>query len=137
MEFIPDTLDFSLYLKETDAQMKVKEASDYIFFLKEKLRKKEKEHVVYLPWQRTKDSFAFRKGEVTLWSGQNGHGKSLMTGEIALSLVGQGEKVCVASFEMKPETTLHRMSRQWMGVNPNCRHRDGKESAVVVMRRAG
>ena len=42
-----------------------------------------------------------------------------MTGEIALSLVGQGEKVCVASFEMKPETTLQRMARQWMGLNPN------------------
>ena len=119
MQYIPDTIDFSLYLKETDAQTKVKSASDYVIFLKEKLRHKEKEPANYLPWQKTHDNFAFRKGEVTLWSGQNGHGKSLMTGEIALSLVGQGEKVCVASFEMKPETTLHRMVRQWMGLNPN------------------
>jgi len=119
MEFIPDTIDFSLYLKETDAQTKVKQASDYIFFLKERLRQREKEPVNYLPWPKTQDNFAFRKGEVTLWSGQNGHGKSLMTGEIALSLIGQGEKVCVASFEMKPETTLHRMARQWMGLNPH------------------
>jgi twinkle protein len=118
METIPDNIDFRLYLKETDAQTKVKEASDYIYFLKDKLRNKSKEHLTYLPWQKTRDNFAFRKGEVTLWSGQNGHGKSLMTGEIALSLVGQGEKVCMASFEMKPETTLQRMARQWMGVNP-------------------
>lgn len=119
MQTIPDTIDFRLYLKETDAQTKVKEASDYIHFLKGRLRQEEKEIVTYLPWSRTKDNFAFRKGEVTLWSGQNGHGKSLMTGEIALSLVGQGQKVCVASFEMKPETTLQRMARQWMGLNPH------------------
>lgn len=119
MEFIPDTIDFSLYLKETDAQTKVKQASDYVSVLKSRLRLKEKEKVALLPWPKTHDNFAFRKGEVTLWSGQNGHGKSLMTGEIALSLIGQGEKVCVASFEMKPETTLHRMARQWMGLNPH------------------
>ena len=119
MELIPDTIDFSLYLKETDAQTKVKEASDYINVLKTKLRHQKQEHKAFLPWTKTRDNFAFRKGEVTLWSGQNGHGKSLMTGEIALSLVGQGEKVCVASFEMKPETTLQRMARQWMGLNPN------------------
>jgi len=119
MELIPDTIDFSLYLKETDAQTKVKGASDYISVLKTKLRHQKQEHKAFLPWTKTRDNFAFRKGEVTLWSGQNGHGKSLMTGEIALSLVGQGEKVCVASFEMKPETTLQRMARQWMGLNPN------------------
>jgi twinkle protein len=119
VELIPDTIDFSLYLKETDAQTKVKEASDYISVLKTKLRHQKHEHKAFLPWTKTRDNFAFRKGEVTLWSGQNGHGKSLMTGEIALSLVGQGEKVCVASFEMKPETTLQRMARQWMGLNPN------------------
>lgn len=119
MNIIPDTIDFKLYLKETDAETKVKQASDYIYFIKDKLRNKRTEHLTYLPWQKTRDNFAFRKGEVTLWSGQNGHGKSLMTGEIALSLIGQGEKVCIASFEMKPETTLQRMARQWIGTNPN------------------
>lgn len=119
MNLIPDTIDFRLYMKETDAQTKVKQAADYIYVIKERLRHKKDEHLVYLPWQKTRDNFAFRKGEVTLWSGQNGHGKSLMTGEIGLSLVGQGEKICIASFEMKPETTLQRMARQWIGMNPH------------------
>lgn len=132
MEMIPDTIDFSLYLKETDAQTKVKEASDYIYFLKERLRRRDEEPVTYLPWPKTRDNFKFRKGEVTLWSGQNGHGKSLMTGEIALSLIGQEQKVCVASFEMKPETTLQRMARQWMGVNPYMPEFEGEEGIKAL-----
>lgn len=118
MNTLPDTIDFRLYMKETDAQARVKQASEAIKILKGKLRQTEKEHLNYLPWPKTKDNFAFRKGEVTLWSGQNGHGKSLMTGQIALSLAGQGEKICIASFEMKPEKTMHRASRQWIGMNP-------------------
>lgn len=132
MEMIPDTIDFRLYLKETDAQTKVKGASDYIYIIKERLRNKKNEHVDFLPWQKTKDNFAFRRGEVTLWAGQNGHGKSLMTGEIALSLLGQGAKVCVASFEMKPETTLQRMARQWIGMNPHSQEFD-EESGIQAL----
>jgi twinkle protein len=118
MQYIPDTIDFKLYLKETDAQVNVKHAADYIDLLKEDLRLTEREPVDHLPWPKTNDSFAFRKGEVTLWSGQNGHGKSLMIGEVALSLIGQGQKICIASFEMNPKRTLQRMARQWMGINP-------------------
>lgn len=118
MHQIPDNIDFRLYLKETDAKINVKHAADYIDLLKEDLRQKDKEPVEYLPWPKTHDSFAFRKGEVTLWSGQNGHGKSLMIGEVALSLIAQGQKVCIASFEMNPKRTLQRMARQWMGINP-------------------
>lgn len=113
-----DTIDFSVYIRETDDQTKVKKASDYIESIKQRLRTKKSQKVSYLPWPTTNDSFEFRKGEVTLWSGQNGHGKSLMTSQVALSLIGQGEKVCVASFEMKPATTLQRMARMWVGINP-------------------
>lgn len=114
----PDTIDFTKYLKETDNQTKVKKASEYIDYIKTRLRTKKDQKVSFLPWDHTKENFEFRKGEVTLWSGQNGHGKSLMTSQIALSLIGQGEKVCIASFEMKPSVTLQRMARMWIGCNP-------------------
>jgi twinkle protein len=71
-----------------------------------------------LPWDKTNDAFQFRNGEVTLWAGQNGHGKSLITSQVALSLMGQGERVCIASFEMKPQTTIQRMARMYTGTNP-------------------
>lgn len=115
---IDDSIDFSVYLKETDNQTKVKRARDYVEPLKQRLRIKEKTKVAYLPWPQTKDNFEFRPGEVTLWSGQNGHGKSLMTSQIALSVMGQDDKVCLASFEMKPITTMQRMARMWVGLNP-------------------
>jgi len=115
---MPDEIDFSLYLRETDAQTRVKPVSAWVGDLKERLRRKHTEKLVFLPWEKTMDSFAFRKGEVSLWSGQNGHGKSLMTSQVALSLVGQGERVCIASFEMKPVTTIQRMARMYSGSNP-------------------
>jgi len=118
MEFLTDDIDFSLYMRETDAQARAKPAKAWIGDLKARLRSKKTERQTFLPWPKTIDNFQFRYGEVSLWSGQNGHGKSLMTGQIALSLIGQGERVCVASFEMKPVTTLQRMARMFSGVNP-------------------
>ena len=115
---ISSVIDFSQYLRETDAKQNVKDASDYIDDLKDRLRTKKKVQVSHLPWSGTQVNFEFRYGELTMWAGINGHGKSLMTSLVALSLMGQGEKVCIASFEMKPVTTLQRMARNWIGVNP-------------------
>ena len=36
-------------------------------------------------------------------------------GQVALALVKQKQKVCIASFEMKPQITLNRMIRQFVG----------------------
>lgn len=71
-----------------------------------------------LPWRKTHSNFRFRKGEVTLWHGINGHGKSAVTTQVALWLGLQGVKSCIASFEMLPAVTLLRMVKQCAG-NPN------------------
>ena len=44
-------------------------------------------------------------------------GKSLITGQVALGLIKQRQRVCIASFEMKPKRTLYRMLRQFSGEN--------------------
>ena len=116
--FLTDDIDFSLYMRETDAQAKVKPASVYNDALKARLRGRKNERLVYLPWDKTRANFDLRPGEVTIWAGQNGHGKSQVTSQVALSLMGQGEKVCIASFEMKPVVTLQRMARMYCGTNP-------------------
>jgi twinkle protein len=54
---------------------------------------------------------------VTLYSGSNGGGKSLVTGQVAMGLIKQKQRVCIASFEMKPKRTLYRMLRQFAGEN--------------------
>jgi twinkle protein len=110
-----DTVDFLAYTKETEAGHKVRPAALYVQQLIDELGVENREPKCYLPWEKTHPLVQFRPGEVTLWGGVNGHGKSLITGMAALSLISQGEKVCIASFEMKPKRTLERMSRQWSG----------------------
>jgi twinkle protein len=116
-EYLTDSIDFAAYLKDTDAKSKVKPASDFVQDAKDRLRIRAKAKRTYLPWPKCNDSFEFRKGEVTVWAGQNGHGKTDVTTQIALSLVGQDEKVCVASFEMRPVTTIGRMVRMFAMTN--------------------
>lgn len=67
-----------------------------------------------LPWVKTHDLIRFRPSEVTLWAGYNGHGKSLLLGQVMTHLL-KIQKVCIASFEMRPVTTLARMCRQTLG----------------------
>jgi twinkle protein len=62
------------------------------------------------PWDKV--PFRFLRGELTLVTGINGHGKSVCWGEVALSGMAQGEKWCIASMEMHPKQTLYRMVRQ-------------------------
>lgn len=113
-----DTIDFAAYMAETEAEQKVRQASEWIGEMIESLGKSEHEIKAFLPWAKTFSMFGFRPGEVTLWAGVNGHGKSQMTGMAALSFLAQSQRVCIASFEMKPRRTLERMARQFSGTRP-------------------
>lgn len=115
----PDDIDFSLYEKETDAQQKVKPASMYVQELIDRIKSPIRPNHRYLPWAKTYGLFQFRPGEVTVWGGANGNGKSLVTGFVSLGLLAQGERCCIASFEMKPFKTIERMGRQFSGSSPN------------------
>lgn len=63
------------------------------------------------------DWFEFRQGELSVWTGYNGHGKSLMLSQVMLGLMAQGERLCVFSGEMTPERQLKRMSKQSTGLD--------------------
>ena len=67
-----------------------------------------------MPWEKTHDKFRFREGELTIWSGINGNGKSQVMGQVALWL-SQHTSVLIASMEMKAEVTVARMVRQAAG----------------------
>jgi twinkle protein len=120
LEFLePDDIDFAAYLKETDSHQKVRQASVYLEEIVADIKNPSKDPVIQLPWSKTHEDFAFRPGEVTLYAGSNGGGKSLITGQVALHLIKQQQKVCIASFEMKPKRSLERMLRQFSGENIN------------------
>jgi twinkle protein len=112
MQLIPDTIDFNAYREEPEVH-KVRPASD---FLQETI------DAFYLPansvmpprplWDKANGKIAFRPGEVSLWAGINGHGKSMMLSQVALDLLTQDEKVLSLSFEMLPVRQMQRMARQ-------------------------
>ena len=110
-----DSIDVEKYLHSNDVTLKVKQARDFLDSIKESYLSTNRDAKILLPWTNTHNSFAFRPGEVTVYAGSNGGGKSLLTGQIALHLVKQKQKVVIASFEMKPIKTLERMTRQFAG----------------------
>lgn len=110
--------DFDNYMHERDASehANVKQATEFVDQLIEFFNTDNVYAGASLPWAKTHEQFRLRPGEVTLWPGFNGHGKSLVLGQIMLHLLRE-QKVCIASFEMKPITTLARMCRQALGAN--------------------
>lgn len=113
-----EEIDTAKYLKANDVTHKVHEASVWLDELQQELASPiASEKRITMPWPKTHEGFAFRPGEVTLYAGSNGGGKSLITGQVAMGLVRQKQKVCIASFEMKPKRTLYRMLRQFSGEN--------------------
>jgi len=65
---------------------------------------------------RYEDCFEFRPCEISVWTGINGHGKSLMLGQVLVGLMEQGERACVFSGEMPPAVQAKRIVRQLSGV---------------------
>jgi twinkle protein len=73
---------------------------------------------VHLPWGRIRDKFDLRPGEVTIWAGDNGSGKSMLVGQVMVYLLTANQRVLIASMEMKPEETVERMIIQAAGQVP-------------------
>jgi twinkle protein len=113
----PDEVDFEKYLKANDVAQKVKGASEFLDEIEAEIENPVEDVSQTMPWTKTHVGFQFRAGEVTLYAGGNGGGKSMVTGQIAMGLIKQNQKVMIASFEMKPKRTLFRMLRQFAGEN--------------------
>jgi twinkle protein len=64
------------------------------------------------PWPKSIGKILFRPAELSVFCGINGHGKSQFIGQIVLSSLQQGARVCIASLEMKPARLLMRLTRQ-------------------------
>lgn len=104
--------DFRAYMAETDPKAKVLAAEAWGDDLKRSIEHGDVFTGATLPWAKTHDLLRFRPGEVTVWQGIGGHGKSELLGMACIGFANQGERVCIASFEMKPQATLKRMLRQ-------------------------
>jgi twinkle protein len=79
-----------------------------------------------LPWHKLDQLVGLRHSELTIWAGENGSGKSLILGQLKLSLLKANKTVLTASLEMTPAKTLSRMVRQAIG-SLNVTNRDVEE----------
>lgn len=114
MKQITDDVDFLEFLGLEERQY-IAPASNFADRVRDRFRDGVIAIGETLPWQKTHDRVRLRPGEVSLWAGINGHGKSLILGQVLLWL---RSNVLIASLEMKPEATLSRMVRQALG-HPN------------------
>jgi twinkle protein len=112
MNLIPDNIDFNAYMEEEE-EYRIIPASSFLeqtialFYPPADLPK-----FPTMLWDKAKDKIEFRPGEVSLWAGINGHGKSMFLSQVELDLCYQGERVMVASFEMTAPRQMQRMCRQ-------------------------
>lgn len=113
--FAPDDIDWAQYERDSEAQHRVKPIADWDDALIAEFSIADGGSMhPRLPWSRLERRVALRPGEVSLWFGFSGHGKSLLLGQVMLCVVAQEGKCCIASFEMRPVKTLGRMCRQFV-----------------------
>jgi twinkle protein len=110
-----DRVDAYMASRDADHAL-IKSAEDFRESLHEEFYGTAESKGLRLPWTKIADKWRIRLGELTIWSGFNGHRKSMVTGFVLLDLLQQGQKGCVLSFEMKPRKTLRRMASQAVGV---------------------
>jgi twinkle protein len=111
-EILDDDFDYAAYETLTEASVKVRPASAFAAELAAQFEEKQRNLRAVMFSTKLRDVIEFRPGEITVWAGYNGHKKSMFTGQVALDLCVQRERVLMASFEMQPERTLARMCRQ-------------------------
>lgn len=114
MRLIDDSIDFDAYLRDDDdGRANVRPASEFIDELIEHLHGEGEEvQGLATPWLSVGNDLMFRPGEVSLWGGVNGHGKSAVLGYAMLHGMAYDARVCIASMEMRPRVTLERLARQ-------------------------
>lgn len=110
---IPDDIDFSAYMRDTNPRAKIRAASAFADDLAAAFDTGH--NAPRHPSMRSTKlgaAIEFRPGEVTCWAGYNGHRKSMFVGQVVLDLLASDQRVLLASFEMLPVRTLQRMVRQ-------------------------
>lgn len=110
-----EKINLSDYMSEPEDVHKIRPASEWSQKVIDALYVKASTPDIQMGWEKTRDRFAFRNGELTIWGGINGHGKSMLTSQVSLDLCMQNQRVCIASLEMKPEKTMLRMVKQAAG----------------------
>jgi twinkle protein len=118
VKVLTDTIDFDAYFREhQDEGAKVKPAAEWAEDVIDRFYGEgAPKNWTRIGFDKAADNFDLRPGEVTLWAGVNGHGKTTFLSHVMLNVMREDAKVCIASMEMKPRDTLAKLSQQASGV---------------------
>ena len=128
----PEAIDFDAYFDEQQADTaRVRPASTLADAVVERFHGSgAAHHWQPLGWAKTVGAFDLRPGELTLWTGVNGHGKTTFLSHVMLNVMRSAETVgagpaagaapagrmagtvCLASLEMPPAASMAKMTRQ-------------------------
>src|SRR5690554_6707963 len=106
MNVVTDDIDFLDFLAKQESQF-IRPASDWLEDTLARLRGEGGTAGDLLPWSKTHNKIALRPGEVSIWGGYNGHGKSQMLGQVAAWGL-HTKRWLIASMEMLPSATMKR-----------------------------
>jgi twinkle protein len=116
MRVIPDDIDWDAYASDSDdGRADVRPASEWADDVIDYFHGHQEIVGQPTPWEKVGEKVMFRPGEVTLWAGVNGHGKSGALNYVMLNAMVGGGKSCIASFEMMPQVTMRNLNRQAVG----------------------
>lgn len=118
MQTISDDINFDAYFDQafTDAA-KVKPASAWCDSVISRFHGDESpKSWSPIGFDKAGGKFDLRPSELTIWAGINGHGKTTFLSHVLLNIMFAGHKVCLASLEMPPATSMAKMTRQAAGV---------------------
>lgn len=93
----------------------IKRPKDYIKELMELLDPDYEMNGSKLPWEKCDKLFSFKKSDISLWTGYNGHGKTQLLNFVALASMAKNEKWMIYTPEMTPRNLLKRLLTQSMG----------------------
>jgi twinkle protein len=111
MELLDDKVNFESFSKRHELGSDLLPARSFEEGLIDEFHGDKARLGLNMPW-RALNWFDIRPHETTVWTGYNGHGKSLILGHVILSLMDQGEKAAIASMEMTAQKTMARMAQQ-------------------------
>ena len=122
MQVIADSdFNFDAYLAGPDESASIRPASDWLDAVLDAFERPPHQTGATLPWSNTHNIVCLRRGELSIWPGMSGHGKSMLIGQVALGLMAQGEKVTPAESDLRAKfpalgirtPTRQRCHRRW------------------------
>lgn len=116
---LPDRINFADVYRQSQSTRIIINGKDFEYDLGERAASGHVVQGAKLPWIKTHDDVGLVPGDISIWAGINGHGKSTALLQVCNYLIAQSESVCIASLEMPVIESLYMMACQAARCEPS------------------